>query len=168
MEADVGLDAFKKTKGSYISRNKILKRKPSISSIIKVIAGITTKRRAYSGPLKVQISPTNIYNNQCLMCRTHSPLSDDKLYTKTNQHLMQMDLFTRLIDELHALGKKEIQLCGRGEPFLNTNLTDMVKYIKFSGMSCYVTTNGSLLNKNNVEKLVAYQLDVLNISLNSY
>jgi MoaA/NifB/PqqE/SkfB family radical SAM enzyme len=167
VEAHLDSTFARRTDEPYIPRKNILRRKPAIPSILRVIAGIITTRKAFTGPIKVQISPVNICNNSCLMCRSHSPLNEEKVYTKTGKKLMEMDVFVKLIEELYRMGTKEVQLSGRGEPFLHSDVFDMIKYIKSKGICCYVTTNGSLLNEESSEKLVEYKLDVLNISLNS-
>jgi radical SAM protein with 4Fe4S-binding SPASM domain len=78
-----------------------------------------------------------------------------------------LDLFKGIVDDLHDLGTRRIDMIGRGEPFLNRAALDMVRYVKGRGMHVQIVTNGSRLFEPIAKGIVAAQTDRLNVSLNA-
>jgi MoaA/NifB/PqqE/SkfB family radical SAM enzyme len=56
---------------------------------------------------------------------------------------------------------------GLGEPFLNPNLWKIVSIIKNYGVSIGYTTNGLLLNKENIKKTLDEKVDIVVVSIES-
>lgn len=106
------------------------------------------------------IEPTNHCNYKCSMCPNH-------LYKKSELGVMDFSLFKKIIDEIssHAI---YIQLYWMGEPLLNNEIYNMIKYIKsVSNAKVILSTNGSLLTPHAVELLSECKLDTIIISLDS-
>ncbi len=85
---------------------------------------------------------------------------------RSPDYYMDMDIYKRLVKELSILGTKII-LIDYLEPFMDPQLIEKIKYVKECNLGCIVITNGSLLNEENVEKLVDLRLDYLNVSVNA-
>ena len=102
---------------------------------------------------------TQLCNYKCVMCRCwESKWSKDCL---TDEQLINsIKEFSEIYDV------KDIILTG-GEPLLRKNLLDIIKTCKKVGFNVTLTTNGSLLNKNNIPKLIDTGLDVFSLSLDS-
>ncbi|MFH0848640.1 MAG: radical SAM protein [archaeon] len=96
-------------------------------------------------------------NLKCTMCPRNDPTFEEGE--------MPYDVFTRIIDQLPFL--KGVQLSGLGEPLLHNDLFRMIGYLKERKMSSLIVTNGTLLNENNVERIIQSGLDVIHISIDS-
>ncbi len=122
------------------------------------------------GPLYMQISISDPCNHRCVMCAYHPP-SDDSAgsgqFGGALPALLPFEEFKRLVDELRALGTRQIDLVGRGEPLLHPHAAEMVAYAKERGFTVTMTTNGSRLDGATARKLVESRLDRIRISLNA-
>jgi MoaA/NifB/PqqE/SkfB family radical SAM enzyme len=122
------------------------------------------------GPLYMQVSISDPCNHRCVMCAFHPPAEqDDRLgqFGGALPGLMPLPEFTSLVDELRALGTRQIDLVGRGEPLLHPHAADMVAHAKERGFTVTMTTNGSRLDERTARRLVDSRLDRIRISLNA-
>ena len=111
----------------------------------------------------------DICNFKCKYCE-HSLGGD--IYGK-NKHIipkmMNWNIFTQAADGLKTFPTpiKKVLFSSIGEPLLNKNLPDMVKYVKEIGVTnyCEIITNASLLTHELSEKLVDSGLDRLCVSI---
>jgi MoaA/NifB/PqqE/SkfB family radical SAM enzyme len=131
-----------------------------------------TGGRAPAGPLYAQISICDPCNHKCVMCWDHPPDGIESEWTQNRfgrekPGVMSLKTFQGIVDDLHRLGTRKIELVGRGEPMLNAHVTEMVEYAKGIGLYVGMTTNASKLNATVAERLVAAGLDHLHISLNA-
>ena len=131
-----------------------------------------TGGRAPSGPLQAQIGICDPCNHECVFCWDHPP--DDHASANTTDRfgfarpgVMPLDQFKGIVDDLHKLGTRQIDMTGRGEPLLNRSAMDMVRYVKSRGMRLQIVTNGSRLFQAVARDLVAAKADRLNVSLNA-
>jgi MoaA/NifB/PqqE/SkfB family radical SAM enzyme len=79
---------------------------------------------------------------------------------------MDMATFTRVIDDLHRLGTRRIDLVGRGEPLLNSHAIDMIGSAKQRGFEVAMISNGSRL-LDRAQGLVDVGLDRYRVSLDA-
>ncbi len=145
----------------------IEKFKLSISSIKENNLGgflnlIKTAFSVYSEPLHVsslpifvQIEPTVICNLKCKMCIA--------AFSKKEVSHLTLDKFKIIRREFPYLRK--ISLVGVGEPLLNPELFEIIRFAKKEKIRIGFTTNGVLLTKNNIEKILDCKCDWLNISI---
>ena len=69
--------------------------------------------------------------------------------------IMKMDLYKKIIDEAAANNVYSIKLSWRGEPLLNPNLVEMIKYAKKKGIKDVAfLTNAELLTDKKVRNLL--------------
>jgi len=145
---------------------------------LKQYAGITagslglTGGRAPSGPLHAQIGICDPCNHRCVMCWDHPPEERHSDATAERfgfrpQELMSLATFRSVIDDLHRLGTRRVDLVGRGEPLLNPAVVDIVAHAKERGMLLVLCTNASKLSATMSDRFVAAGLDRLNVSLNA-
>jgi MoaA/NifB/PqqE/SkfB family radical SAM enzyme len=148
------------------------------TSRLKHYAGIAagslglTGGRAPSGPLHAQIGICDPCNHRCVMCWDHPPEDRQSEATAERfgfqpQELMSLATFQSVIDDLHRLGTRRIDLVGRGEPLLNPAVVDMVAHAKARGMLLLLCTNAARLTTAFSDRFVALGLDRLNVSLNA-
>lgn len=148
----------------------------------QILRGARTYDQAYTGPLYVQVGVVNACNYRCQFCWDHpsfvakdAPWPDriaEEYYKEhpeidRNKAKMDFDMFTELVDDLHAIGTRKIKFIGRGENFLHPRFVEMVAYAKSRGFNCSITTNGSLISDDKVRDLVAMGLDEIFISVNA-
>jgi MoaA/NifB/PqqE/SkfB family radical SAM enzyme len=126
------------------------------------------------GPFLVEIWPTNRCNLRCIMCGTW--INREKLEAKGIKYNPQFEMkneisderLLKLVEEAVELGTKEFLLTGGGEPFMRKNLTltlmqKIKDYEKFGNLN----TNGTLLNKKDLKKIVEMEWDMIMFSVDA-
>lgn len=118
-------------------------------------------------PYAINFNISNICNFKCFYC-AHGGVKQ-KTECKRPAKIMEFDVLKSCIDYLEQEGiyLKNINLCGLGEPLLNKEFCNMVKYIKEKNITkCVETiTNGSLLTKKYCDEIISSKLDKIRISL---
>ena len=116
--------------------------------------------RAPHLPESVQIEATNICNAKCTFC----PRDD----MKRRQGIMDMALFTRIVDQCASLGIGHVRMHNYGEAFVDKKLPEKIAYAKSTGIpEVGVITNGSLLGPDVARAVIEAGLDAINISLDA-
>lgn len=109
-------------------------------------------------PYFVQVDITNICNLGCTMCPVH--------YAGIEKTHIDYEIFKKIMDNLD--GVKEIDLVGLGEPLCYPRIIDAIKYCKSKGMVVKITSNGLLLNNDDlIKKLILSGLDSISFSIES-
>lgn len=115
-----------------------------------------------STPYCIFIDPSSACNFKCGFCM-------NKYIEKPV--IMDMTLFKKIIDDLDEFENpvKTIRLYGFGEPLLNKDFCNMVRYAKNSDKVLEVdtTTNASQLTPELIDDIVSSGIDRINISINS-
>ncbi|MFC1704332.1 radical SAM/SPASM domain-containing protein [Candidatus Omnitrophota bacterium] len=101
-------------------------------------------------PIKIDIENVSRCNLNCDMCQI-SAFSN----RKRAEDLSFVD-FKRILDE--QIGVYELKLQGIGEPFLQDDFIEMVRYATSKNIWVRTTTNATLLHKNDIYKKI---IDVL-------
>jgi len=138
---------------SFIKIANLIKLK--LSYLLSVINGRTMH---WGMPASIAIEPINHCNLSCPECPTGN---GSMIRNKTR---IDLNMHHRLIDEL---GKKlySIIYYFQGEPFLNTDLFEMIDYAATKNIYTITSTNGHYLNAANSEKIIKSGLDKLIVSL---
>ena len=109
--------------------------------------------RCFKNITFLQVEPTTYCNFTCDFC--------------CGRHLKQanldLNIYQKCIEKLPAL--KYLELQGEGEPFLCPDFFDMVRIARERNIEISTITNGSLLTKENVEKILDSGLHYLSVSL---
>ena len=138
-------------------------------------------RRLLDGPRppwglkRVNIGVSDRCNHRCIMCSEHSPYCADggrrmaapDVLDERDFGLMDAATYARLIDDLAAMGCREVELCGLGEPLLHPRLFDFLRRAKEAGLWVRLVTNAGLLDQEKAADLVGLGLDEIHISLNA-
>ena len=109
-------------------------------------------------PFSVAIEPTTACNLRCPECP-----SGLRSFSRPTGNLKE-DFFRKTIDELH----KEVfylTFYFQGEPYINPDFLEMVKYAQSKGIYTSTSTNAHFLNEENARKTVESGLDRLIISI---
>jgi MoaA/NifB/PqqE/SkfB family radical SAM enzyme len=122
---------------------------------------ITKKINQYQDkPFCVRIENTNICNAHCVMCPR------DKM--KRGQGVMNMETYSKIIEQCLELGVNYINLHKYGEPLVDNLLPQRVAEAKRRGIKRITTnTNASLLTPEMSQKLIESGLDELFVSIDA-
>ena len=108
----------------------------------------------------VQIESTNLCNAKCVFCPR------DEMHRR--QGVMEFDLFAKIVDECAALGITHVRVHNYGEPFLDRQLVDKVRYAKSKGIAeVGMISNGSLITEEIARGMIEAGLDAINISVDA-
>lgn len=117
--------------------------------------------RPLCGPILGTFVTNYSCNYHCKMCDL--PLRDEQIRKKGLKELSTLQL-KQLLKDFAELGISGIGFTG-GEPFLRSDIFELLKYTKDLGMITHLNTNGFFLNEENVKKLLQARVDSINISL---
>jgi len=109
-------------------------------------------------PMTISVEPTTACNLRCPECP-----SGLRQFTRPTGNL-KANFFRQTIDEIH----RELMYLifyFQGEPYINPNFLDMVKYASDKGIYTITSTNGHFLNEENARKTVESGLDRIIISV---
>lgn len=116
--------------------------------------------RAPRLPEIVQIESTNICNAKCVFC----PRDD----MHRRQGVMDMALYRKIADECAALRIEHVRMHNYGEPFIDRQLVEKVRYAKERGIpQVGMISNGSLITEDVARGMIDAGLDAINISVDA-
>lgn len=145
----------KKIKGISISNDSTYERK-KLADMVPL-----------DTPLGVDFHPSTYCNIKCIFCM-HS--SDNPCYDFVKNKFLDFEVFKKAINEMRQFPQriKAIHFCGLGEPLMNKNISEMIKYAKESKVAekIDINTNGILLNKDISNSLIKAEVDFIRISVN--
>ena len=127
---------------------------------IKNMITRTMRAKLERYPRNVQVETTAACNANCIMC-PHGNITREK-------GAMDFKLYTKIVDDC-VNNKKRIEAFFpflNGELFMAPNWEEYLTYFrkKLTGIDLKIFTNGSLLNDKNINKLLAIEPDLVNIS----
>jgi radical SAM protein with 4Fe4S-binding SPASM domain len=122
------------------------------------LSRITKKDIHFGMPLSIAVEPTTSCNLRCPECP-----SGLRSFSRPTGMLQDV-MFVKLIDELKS-SLSYLTFYFQGEPFLNPNFLEMVKYATSHNIFTSTSTNGHYLTPQMSEKTVLSGLDKLIISL---
>jgi len=107
-------------------------------------------------PTSIMITVTQNCILHCRQCN---------LWKTKPEKQMTFDEAKIIIDRLHDwLGNFYLFFTG-GEPFINKNLPDIIKYAQSMGIICHVNSNAFLIDKKLAKKIIDSNLNSISISL---
>jgi Fe-coproporphyrin III synthase len=106
-------------------------------------------------PIHIDIKLTNRCNGNCYFCYSKNTKKSKKELTTE-----EWKSFIRSFGNK----KKAFYITG-GEPFLRNDIFEIIKTIKKQGSYCGVVTNGTLISKKNIKKLLDLEIDNIVFSL---
>lgn len=149
----------------------------------KIALGMMGLRKAFTGPLWIQIGIANPCNHRCIMCWDHPSFprqnrvdtaqqrqtisQEPNEFTNPGNQFMELNMLKDLMEDLQHLGTRRIELAGRGEPTLHPKFAQIVEMLKKHSFNVGIVTNGSLLSRQQYEHLVSNGVDRVVISLNA-
>ena len=117
-------------------------------------------------PVQVDFELNGSCNLRCPMC-----FQVDKTFTDGHpMGLMRMELFKKIIDQAAEGGTGAISIGSRGEPFLNRNLSEMIKYASDKGAfyDLKINTNATVLPERACHALLSSKMNVITLSIDAH
>ena len=137
--------------------NQILTRRKLYNLFIKEIQTFLGHSHLIYYPYRLTVDIGNICNLRCPLCPTGR---GDKGASKG---FMKFQEFKHIIDEL-GMFLTHLELHNWGEPLLNGELVDMVRYSKDMHIPTVISTNLNILDKKTAEALISTRIDKILIS----
>jgi len=107
-------------------------------------------------------------NYECIHC-PHSMFKKSEIFSNSS---LSVELNKKLVDEVAEFGfgyTQQIRYSGNGEPFIHPNIMEILEYaIKNSKTMVTITTNGSLLTKEKIDKLLDLELGLIDFSVDAF
>lgn len=154
------------------------------TSQLRTVAGIAHGRRAFGGPLQLNLSLSNRCNIRCIHCYFYSPFLDlpnlrARRRARQNgappppredlEELQRLDAdpvrTPAIMDEAFALGTRRVQFSGNGECFVHRNALDLMGRARRAGARCVANTNGTLIDRAAADELIRMGFDELRVTL---
>jgi radical SAM protein with 4Fe4S-binding SPASM domain len=133
--------------------------RPEWITALKTLAlQISAAQEAPWFPPIVYIEPTNACNCRCIICPR-------RRMTRARGYI-DMPFFRRIVDQVATLGPSEIRLFNFGEPTLHRELPDMIRYCLARKLDARFQTNGLLLDRDYMTRLLEAGLTYLGVSVN--
>jgi radical SAM protein with 4Fe4S-binding SPASM domain len=117
----------------------------------------------FSLPPMITLDVTNVCNLHCIHC----PYSEIEARDDFKVAHFPWESFNKIVDELsHHDQPCLLRFVGDGEPMLHPNLVEMVELAKQrTGCTVNLTTNGTLLSHEKIERLFDADIDIIDVSL---
>ena len=112
-------------------------------------------------PYTLELNPTNRCNLKCGYCWQQNFGDIDKEDKLLTEKLLN------IVREAAELGVKEIRIPGSGEPLIREDIIDVMEEIKKNKIHGLLITNGTLLDKEKINKIIDMKWDCLTFSFDS-
>lgn len=119
-------------------------------------------------PSQLLVDVAEYCNLECIHC-PHATFKKSEHY---NGAKLDPSLNKKLVDEVKLFGKgitQYIRYASNGEPLIHPQIYEMLKYaVDNSDTKVTLTTNGTLLNEQNIARLIDTGVDVVDISIDAF
>lgn len=134
--------------------------KPASGSIVSEFFGIPPSNSdcLFSAPLTIQWDLTSRCNLKCKHC-----------YANANNKITQelsLEKILNLVDEASRIGVMALHILG-GEPFARKDLVEVIQYACQRGLSCHVSSNGTLIKPRHASALKGLSNVTIDVSVDS-
>jgi radical SAM protein with 4Fe4S-binding SPASM domain len=106
-------------------------------------------------PFKLKFESSAVCNLKCIMCPLTKGLNREKGFLK-------FENFKKVYDEVKA---PYINLTGLGEPLLNPDIFNIIKYARKNGSIVKLDTNATLLDNVNIQKIIEADPNFISVSI---
>ena len=145
-----------KEKFTIIKDSIILNKMGGVFNLIRTARTIFSEPLyTASFPIYIQIEPATICNLKCKMCIAP--------YWEKREPYLSLEKFKIITEQFPYLRK--ISLVGAGEPLLNPDIFEIIRWAKSRKILIGFATNGMLLTKRNIGNILNSGTDWLNISV---
>lgn len=135
----------------------LVKKRPRgwVNFILNQTAAMAKSSYVPALPPHITIEPTNICDQKCPVCETGAGILGRP------QGMMTLENFRKIIDKIYR-DTNTLMFYGMGEPFLNKDAYEMIKYAKSKGIYVETCTNGNFVDG---QKLVESGIDQISFQI---
>ena len=140
-------------------------QRPFLKTTNQLTAALSARSRRVSPwntPTHIFLEVTNRCNLSCVMCgRTHDRRYRDPVFTG--------DISLETVRKLEPFYRSStfVTATGLGEPFLNPEMTEILRYLKQQGACVSMTSNGTVLDRKLSAEVIDTGLDRIVFSVDS-
>ncbi len=138
-----------------------MKKAKHFSNLAKIYYSYSLRKK------KVGYLPIRLWVEVSSRCNLACRLCVNKDIEPSLKGDLDFGLYRKLIDDAKDY-IFDVNLFHRGEPLLNKNIVEMVKYANSNGIKTRIHTNGVLLNKDLGRKLITSGLNLISFSFDGY
>jgi len=106
-------------------------------------------------PFKIKFESSTLCNLKCVMCPLTRGLNREK-------GVLKFENFKKVFDEIKV---PYLNLTGLGEPLMNPEIFKIIKYARKKGALVKLDSNATLLNEENIRKLISADPTFISISI---
>ena len=111
-------------------------------------------------PKNLMIELTNACTLKCVMCYNR--------FMKREKGFMSEETYRKVLNQAKEIGIEMIGLYTTGESFLHPKIYEFIRLAKDMGFKyVYITSNGTLLNEENIQKILNSGLDSIKFSIDA-
>ena len=128
-----------------------------------MLNAIKTANGIFFKPLKINYTPMHLFiepssfcNLDCIMCNRDTIIK--------NPANLKFETLKKIIESIKPM---KVSFSGFGEPLINPEFIEMVKYLKNNKISVNTTTNGILIKEEKISDLISSGIDLISISMDA-
>lgn len=111
-------------------------------------------------PKNMLLEVTNICNDCCIFCANQK--------STRKRGFIEKELAKKILKEAYELGTRDVGFYATGEPLVNKDLEEYIRYAKELGYKyTYITTNGALMDKERAKSIIDAGIDSVKFSINA-
>jgi len=114
-----------------------------------ILRSVLRKKREF-----VPWMPQNIFISHGTLCNLRCEMCANRFLPKDHCGSLSFEGFRRILDHFEPNQTRSVIFPGSGEPLLNPDFIEMLKYAKNRGFETEMFTNGTLIDRTNVKDLV--------------
>ena len=139
---------------------RVFKDSKYASIVPKVYYNFFLRKRQF--PPYINIEITNVCNLECPMCPNPKIPEGKKGY-------MALELFRKIIEEIDRFGTSNLMFVKQGEPLLHPQVHEFFSVLRSAKNRQNVlwVSNGTTLTQTHIDALIEYEIDELNLSIDS-
>lgn len=115
-------------------------------------------------PVYMLIEPTSVCNLRCTMCFQVDPTFTTKKYLG----FIDMEFYTRMVDEMAQEGTHALTLASRGEPTLHPKFGELLAYASGKFIDLKVNTNATRLSEKLCHDILSSGVNELVFSIDAH
>jgi AdoMet-dependent heme synthase len=139
-----------------VCRRKLCLTREVLAGVIRLKLARWSNYHIMPHPLILVWEATNQCNCKCVYCDTWKNPRQDEI-------LLTFDEIKTIIQAAADMGLCGMVFTGGGEPLLRGDVFEVIKFAKNLGLWVALTTNGTLINAENVHKVLQAELVTLSI-----
>ncbi len=114
-------------------------------------------------PILVNLQITRRCNLRCIHCDIREA---PERYSSIIKNEFSTEEIKEIVDSLKSMGTSYISISG-GEPFIRKDIYEVIQYIKEKGLGLHISSNGTLITKEDAKRINDLGLDAISISLDA-